>query len=225
MPEGGLKCTDAIYARRAVRAFLPQEVPPEILQHVFTLAQQTPSNCNTQPWLVHAVQGTVLGQLAQRLCAAALDPRQHLPDFPFDGQYAGIYKERQIDAAMRLFGAMEIAREDKAARQSAFLRNFSFFGAPHAAFIFLPEPFGLREAADCGMYAQTLMLALTSQGIASCPQTALSLHAPIVREVLGVPTQHKLLLGISFGYEDNHDAANRCRVERAALSQSVTFHH
>ena len=217
-------CADAIRARRSVRAYLPAEVPHETLQAVFRLAQQSPSNCNTQPWIVHAVQGSSLKTLSQRLSAAAVDPAQHQPDFAYDGKYDGVYKARQYDSAMQLYGAMEIAREDKLARFQGFMRNYSFFGAPHAAFIFLPEPLGLREAIDCGMYAQTLMLAMASHGLASCPQTALGLHAPLVRETLGVPAQHKLLFGISFGYEDTTDKANRCRVARAPLEEVVSFH-
>lgn len=223
-PPTMLSTLDAIRARRSVRGYLPAEVPQETLRAVFELAQLSPSNCNTQPWIVHTVQGKSADTLRQRLQAAALDPLQHQPDFPYDGRYSGVFKERQFDAAARLYGAMEIAREDKAGRAQGFLRNYSFFGAPHAAFIFLPEPLGLREAVDCGMYAQTLMLALASHGIASCPQTALSLQAPVVRQVLGVPEAHKLLFGISFGYEDRQDKANACRVGRADLDAAVTFH-
>ena len=54
-----------------------------------------------------------------------------------------------------------------APRAQAGLRNFAMFGAPHAAFVFLAEPFGVREAVDCGMFAQNLMLLLTAEGLAS----------------------------------------------------------
>ena len=74
------------------------------------------------------------------------------------------------------------------------------------------------------MYAQTLMLAMTAEGVASCIQTALSFHAPIVREALGVPPSHKLLFGISFGFEDTAVPANTCRTGRAPLADSVSFH-
>lgn len=219
-----LNTPDAIRQRRAVRAFLPQPVPAELLQQVFELAQLAPSNCNTQPWLVEVVSGERLQQLKQRLQAAAIDPTQHRPDLPYDGKYAGVYQERQFDAAARLYGAMGIARDDKTGRAASFMRNFACFDAPHVAFIYLPEGFGTREAADCGMYAQTLMLALTAHGLASCPQTALSFQPHILRELLGVPEGQQLLFGISFGYEDPAAAANRCRVGRAALSDSVRFH-
>ena len=219
-----LSITDAIASRRSVRGFLPAAVPADTLQAIFGLAQHAPSNCNTQPWVVHVVSGAACEDLRQRLCQAALDPAAHAPDFPYDGRYDGVYRERQHDAAAQLHSAMGIAREDKVARARSFLRNFGFFGAPHAAFVFLPEPFGLREAADCGLYAQTLMLAMTAHGVASCPQTSLSFHPAIVRQALGVPPAHKLLFGLSFGYEDPADEANRCRVARAALDQTVRFH-
>jgi len=145
-------------------------------------------------------------------------------DFPFDGQYQGQYRNRQSDAAKRLYSAMGLSREDKEGRSLAFMRNFLFFDAPHVAFLFLPENFSIREAADLGMYAQNLMLAMTAFGVASCPQTALSFHADVVREHLAIPTSAKLLFGISFGYEDKACAANKTRVGRANLHDAVRFH-
>lgn len=219
-----LTTVEAITQRRAVRGFLAKPVPESLLREVFELAQRAPSNCNTQPWLIEVVSGDTLAQLKQRLLAAAIDPAQHQPDFPYEGRYEGAYKERQFDAAARLYGAMGIAREDKAGRAASFMRNFAAFDAPHVAFIYLPAGFGLREAADCGMYAQTLMLALTAHGLASCPQTALSFQPHVLRELLDVPPGRQLLLGISFGYEDPGVAANQCRVGRASLTDSVHFH-
>jgi hypothetical protein len=215
---------DAVRQRRSVRAFQPREVPQATLDEIFALAQLAPSNCNTQPWTVHVASGASVQRLRQRLPLAGMDPAQYRPDFPYDGRYPGVYKDRQHDAAAQLYAAMGIARDDKLARGQAALRNYGFFDAPHAAFVFLPEPFGVREAADCGIWAQTLMLLLTAHGLASCPQAALSFHPAIVREELGLPESLRLLFGISFGYEDTEAAANRCRVGRAALDQAVSFH-
>jgi nitroreductase len=145
-------------------------------------------------------------------------------DFPYDGVYQGVYKERQYGSAQALYDAVNIERSDKVRRQEQFMRNFSFFDAPHAAFLFLPEPFGLREAADLGMYAQTLMLAMTAHGLGSCPQTALSFEANFIREALGIAPQCKLLFGISFGYPDPEAPVNRCATDRAALKDCVHFH-
>lgn len=214
---------EVVRARRSVRGFKPEAVPEAVLKQVFELAQWAPSNCNTQPWRVHVASGEPLAQLRKALPEALMAGAFSM-DFPYEGKYPGVYRERQHDAAQQLYSAMGIAREDKARRQEAFLGNFSFFDAPHVAFLFMPEGFGLREAADVGMYAQTLMLSMTAHGLASCPQTALGFHADKVREVLGIEGQERLLFGISFGYEDPAKAANACRVGRAPLEQSVVFH-
>ncbi|KEQ19665.1 nitroreductase [Endozoicomonas numazuensis] len=208
--------------RRSVRAYTERVADQVLLQQIFQEAQRAPSNCNTQPWYTAVVSGERCRSLGNKL-QDALNQGLYQMDFPYLGSYEGIYKERQHGAASELYSSMEIAREDKAARHEAFMRNFDFFGAPHAAFLFLPEQFGIREAADLGMYAQTLMLSLSAHGLASCPQTALSFACDTVREELGVDSSMKLMFGISFGYEDKEYPANTCRVGRAELDQSVQF--
>lgn len=209
--------------RRSVRGFLPTPVPQEQLRKIFALANRAPSNCNTQPWVTHVVSGEKL-EILRNLLPQNTMMGKMTPDFPYSGKYDGVYKERQYDAAAQMYSALDIPREEKHKRMEVFLRNYRFFGAPHAAFLFLPEPFGLREAADVGMYAQSLMLALTAHGLASCPQTALGFHAEAVREVLGVESNDKLLFGLSFGYEDTQDPINNARVGRASLEETTVFH-
>jgi nitroreductase len=218
-----LTADGAIRRRRSVRAFLPDEVPEAALREALELAQLAPSNCNVQPWRPHVVSGEALGRLRDELLDAAArnDPEQ--PDWPME-KFPGVYRERQIDAAARLFGAMGVERHDLVARKLAYLRNFAFFDAPHAVFIFLPKPFDTREAADSGMYAQTLMLALAARGIASCAQAALGFYPQIVRRHLGLEPTLRLLFGISFGYEDTKANANTARVGRASVDDCVQFH-
>ena len=215
---------DLVHARRSVRGFLPQPVDRNTLREVFVLAQRAPSNCNVQPWHVHVVSGAACDALRAELLAAASAEEPIRPDFPPGGRYPGHYRDREWDAAMQLYGAMGVERGDRAARRAAFLRNYEFFGAPHALFLFLDEPFGVREAADCGMYAQTLMLSMTAHGIASCAQGSLSMYPDIVRRRLGVPDSQRLLFGMSFGYEDPAAPANRTRVGRLPLGEAVQFH-
>ena len=210
-------------ARKSVRAFRPDPLPADLMQRVFSVPLRAPSNCNTQPWQVHVASGEVVERLRETL-PAAFSNMEFTMDFPYDGSYEGVYKERQHAAAMALYDVMGIRREQKDKRSAAMLRNFEFFGAPHVAFVFLPEPFGLREAADVGMFAQSLMLSMVAHGLGCIPQTALSFLADQIREALGVDPSNKLLFGISFGYEDADDPANRCRTARGDLGEFVRFH-
>lgn len=212
-----------VKSRRSVRGFLPRPIDSLTLQQIFELAQCAPSNCNTQPWAAHVVSGEKTAVLKNELTEAIVRGEFSM-DFPYEGKYEDVFRDRQFDAANQLYSAMGIAREDKQGRNIAFLRNFSFFDAPHAVFLFMHEKFGMREAIDVGMYAQNLMLAMTAYGIANCPQTALAFHADKVREVLGVSCEMKLLFGISFGFEDVDVPANKARVGRVAVDEAVTFH-
>ncbi|MCG8316912.1 MAG: nitroreductase [Pseudomonadales bacterium] len=215
--------TDIVNKRRSVRAFKPDPIDQATLDKIFLLAQRAPSNCNTQPWITHVVSGEKLEMLRTLLPGNMAQGNMSF-DFPYNGVYQGSYKDRQHDAAQQLYGAVGLTREDKEKRQQVFMENYRFFGAPHAAFLFLPGEFGLREAADVGMYAQTLMLALTAHGLASCPQTALGFHANAIREVLDIDENNKLLFGLSFGFEDSAAAINTARVGRVALGETTFFH-
>ena len=214
---------EIVASRRSLRAFQPQPVDQATLERVFEVAKRAPSNCNTQPWIVHVASGNKLETLRQQMPERFMAGEFSM-DFPYDGTYEGVYKERQHGAAQALYDAVGVARDDKAGRHQQFMRNFTFFDAPHVAFFFLPEPFGLREAADLGMYAQTVMLAMTAHGLGSCPQTALSFQADYVREQLAVDAHNKLLFGLSFGYPLPDAPANACLTARAGLADTVTFH-
>jgi nitroreductase len=219
MSERATIFNDIVTSRHSLRAFLPQPIDPDTLATIFSVAQRAPSNCNSQPWVVHVASGaqleTLRSQMPERFAAG-----NFTMDFPYDG----VYRDRQYGAAQSLYAAANIERADKVARNEQFMRNFTFFDAPHVAFLFLPEPFGLREAADLGMYAQTLMLTLTAHGLGSCPQTALGFQADYVREQLGIASDTKLVFGISFGHPNADDPVNACVTERAALADAVTFH-
>ena len=200
--------------RRSVRGFRPDPVPAATIEDVLAMAQLAPSNCNVQPWAAHIVSGEAAERMRGALFDAARGGAAGSLDFPRTNGYPGQYRTRQIDAAKALFAATGVARDDIPARTESFLRNFRFFDAPHAMFLFIPDWAGMREAADCGMFAQSFMLALTARGLASCAQGALSHHADVVKRELGVGDDLRLLFGIAFGYEDPAHPANAARTVR-----------
>lgn len=208
--------------RRSIRGFRPESLSEGLVREIFSDALRAPSNCNTQPWFVHVATGQVLeelrAELPQRFAAGDMSL-----DYPYDGKYEGVYKERQYASAAALYDALGIPREEKAKRQTWFLRNFSFFDAPAVAFFTLPKSFGLREACDLGMFAQTVMLGITARGLGSCPQTALGFMAHVIKPALNIPEDQKLLFGLSFGYPDDEDPANKAITSRARLEDVVRF--
>ncbi len=220
-----LSFADAVRARRSVRAFRPTPVPAGLIQMVLQDAQCAPSNCNTQPWNVHVVSGAARDALSQRLHEDYAAGRQSL-DFSWDQQgFPGCYGERRQAHGKTYFENMGIARDDADQRRAAAAMNLSFFGAPHVALLFMPVVGdSVRVAGDIGMYGQTFLLSLAARGLGGIPQTMLGFYADTIREALGVPSDLKLLFGISFGYPDEGARANRARAGRDPLAASVTFH-
>ena len=213
-PNGAAVFGQVVAARHATRAFLPEALPRGTIERLAALACQAPSNCNTQPWRIAIASGACRDRLASAI-GAEMAAGHMAPDLPYDGRYEGVWRERQLGAAEALYGAAGIARDDKAARAYQFMQNYAFFGAPHVAFFFLAPGFGTREAADLGMCAQTFMLALAAEGLASCPQTALSFHPDLVRAEFGIEQGWQLLFGVSFGHADPGAPVNRARTGRS----------
>jgi nitroreductase len=217
---------DLLNARRSIRSFLPQPVPDDIITSVLNDAQTAPSNCNTQPWHVHVVSGESRKKLSKALLAAEAAGRMSL-DFTFSANDVhGIYGERLRQQGAAYYQALGIAREALVERKAASLRNLEFFGAPHAAFLFMPV-FGdaVRVAGDIGMYGQTFLLSLAAHGLGGVPQTVLGMYADTVRNELGVDASFKLLFGISFGYPDLTSSAASYRIDKVPVDESVVFHN
>ncbi|MCA0204518.1 MAG: nitroreductase [Proteobacteria bacterium] len=212
-----------VRTRRSVRGYLPDPVDPRVIEAALQTALWAPSNCNVQPWRIELVSGAKLRSLGQAMIAHAQSGKAH-PDVPMDTAYRGIFRDRQVGSAKALYGAMGIARDDMPGRTAAFLRNLDAFGAPHAAFVFLPAGFGTREAADLGGFVQTFLLALTAHGLGSVAQGALSLYPDVLREELGLERGDQLMVGIAFGHEDPSHPANAARTDREGLEGMVRHH-
>lgn len=221
MPQISLE--DAILNRHSVRGFLPKQVPEALMRKVFELAQWSPSGTNVQPWQVYVASGATRDALREEFMRRVKAKESARPDHSDKGKLGEPYRERRRDCAKALFTAMDIAWEDKPGRAQASFRNFELFDAPHVAFLCMKENFGGQSAADVGMYAQTLMLALTANGLASCAQGTMAHYPDLVRDTFGVDSDVKILFGISFGYEDTEVPANTARTSRASLEETVMF--
>lgn len=210
--------------RFSPRAFQERPLPQETLQRILTMAQRTPSWCNTQPWHVEITatrEATDL--LRQALEHHIQEGHPPAPDFPFPERYQGIYRERRKLCAAQLYGALGIAREDSAGTMAQSMKNFTFFNAPHAGFVFAPQELGFYGGVDCGLYAYGLCLAAVAQGAGCIIQAALAVYPDFVRNYFAIPAEMKLIYGFSLGFIDESDPANSFRTQRASLDESVRF--
>jgi len=221
-----MEFAEVVRARHSFRGFLPKAVDEKTIKDIFDLASWAPSNCNVQPWSVHVLSGDACDRMREKMVAKASTDSAGNPDFPWQGKFTGDYKARQICSALGLWEHQGVTRDNPEKRAWSWMRNFEFFDAPHIAFIFVTDEFPelVRLAGDVGMYSQTLMLAMADAGIGSCPQTSVSCFPDLVREELGIESQYKLMMGLSFGYIDESDPANKLRTERDSLYKTTHFY-
>ncbi len=207
--------TEALKVRRTIRGFKPDPVPEDVICEVIELAKLAPSNSNTQPWNIAVVSGEARAQLEAEIRQEIQAGVKPYPAFPPGGAgLKGRYKERQYECAYRYYDAMDIAREDKQARGQLLMRNYNFFGAPHAAFLSMPETMNRANAIDIGIFLQSLMLLMVERGLASCPQGALAAYPGPVKKMLPIPEGNAILCGLSFGYPDFDAQINTAKMDR-----------
>lgn len=220
--------SEAVRLRRTIRAYKDTPVPEAVIREVLEIAREAPSNSNTQPWRIDIVSGEARHRLQDAIFAAMQAGVKPAPAFPAGGAgLQGRYKARQRECAYQYWGAVGIAKDDKAAQRALTMKNFEFFGAPHAAFLSYPETMNRANAIDIGIFLQTIMLLFVERGIASCPQGALATYPGPVRELLPIPEDHAILCGLSFGYPDMDAQINsaQAKMQREPVDVFASFTH
>src|ERR1700704_1316863 len=101
--------------RYSVRAFLPQEVSRETIDHVLRVAQRTASWCNSQPWQVLIASGEAKERFRKLIYAEAAFGAGAEPIFLTPPRYPGVFLERRRESGFQLYNPLGIIRGDKAA--------------------------------------------------------------------------------------------------------------
>jgi nitroreductase len=208
--------------RRSKRAFRPDPIPRARLEQLFAAAQHAPSWCNVQPWRVVVTEPPFTSKLAAALQAAAKSgfPQAEVP-FPLD--YPSPYKEHRVACGAALYQAMGIARDDKAARYDAWLRNYALFDAPHAAVVACDRRLGPYAYIDVGVWLGYVLTAAAALGIDSCAMASVAAYPAPLRELLPIAETDVVLFGMVLGRADEEASANACRTTRQPMGANVTF--
>jgi len=208
--------------RWTCRQFLPTQVPRDEVERLLSLAQRTPSWCNSQPWQVVVTEGEGTERFRKAL-AEHIAANPPAPDFEFPAAYPGVHRERRRECASQLYDSVGIAMGDREASFVQTLRNFELFDAPHVAIVTTEADLGVYGAVDCGLYVNTFLLGAQSLGLAAAAQAALASYAPFLRDYFEIPDNRRVVVGISFGYPDLDHPVNGFRTTRADLESVVTW--
>lgn len=206
--------------RRSCRGFTDEQVPRGVIEQVLGAAQRTASWCNTQPWHVVITSGEATDKLRNALLES---PDGFGTDFDFPAAYTGIYDQRRKEVGWQLYESVGVERGDREASAREMLRNYEFFGAPHAAIITTEADLGVYGAIDCGLYVDSFLLAAESLGLGTCAQAALAMRAQFLRDWFDLPETRRVVCAIAFGYPDPEHPSASFTSRRAAVADAATF--
>lgn len=224
--------------RRSIRDFLEKPVSEDIIKEILKEALEAPSSSNTQPFKVVVATGDILKNIGEELTTkykASLTLRKKniigkiltarkfklKPNKVYEtiqGKYHGIYQERRIKTAVGLYKVLGIKRENNKKRAEEMTKNFYFFGAPAAIWIFANPKMKYTALVDTGILMQNIMLSATSKGLGTCPQGALNIWREPVDKHFNVPKGYELVCGLSLGYPSNHEV-NSYRPEKISVEE------
>tara|TARA_R110002096_G_scaffold16898_12_gene58077 strand:- start:10881 stop:11582 length:702 start_codon:yes stop_codon:yes gene_type:complete len=207
-------------SRQSVRGFLPEPLPQATIDKLFSMAQQAPSWCNIQSWRVSVTSPPQTKELSEVLVAAAKS-RLPQPDIDFPLIYPEPYNQHRRKCGGALYGAMNVARDDKSGRYDAWLRNYELFDAPHVAIVSRDKRLGEYATLDVGVWLGMFLVAAESLGVDACAMASVAAYPDLLREQLAIPDDELILFGIAFGTRDPSVPANSARTSRDDISANV----
>jgi len=163
---------DAIYTRRAMRAYTSAPIDRSVIESLIDAAIQAPSYTDNEPWSFAVVHGTdVLRGLSDEVKAAAL----------------ALAPEHAMPERLR----HELA--DPA---------FSVFHDAAALIVVCATSPRQQDAEDCCLAAENVMLAALAYGLGTCPigLSRPWLQLPQAKAQLGIDAAHVPVFAIAIGH-------------------------
>ncbi|MDC0014815.1 nitroreductase [Gammaproteobacteria bacterium] len=216
-----MKVSDAVLARRSIRAFTPQPINNKVIKDLLALAARSPSGGNLQPWKIYVVNNQSMKKFIE------FQDNWDQPETPgYDIYPSGLtepYRTSRYQLGEAMYELLGIPREDKDARLQQVMRNFEFFGAPAAIFCFVDKQMGPPQWSDLGMFLQTFMLLAQEAGIDTCAQEAWAMKNDSVSKFVGSDKNDILFCGLALGYKDEDAVINQLSSERRPIEQWAKF--
>lgn len=215
---------DLLTARHSTRAFLDKPVAEKTITELLKIARLAPSGANTQPWQVAVLTGNSKQRLTDALVNAFENGEKSIPDYAYyPTEWQPPFIDRRRRCGLQLYQSLNIERGDKAAQKAQWAANYRVFDAPVMLLFFLDKAMQTGSYLDLGLFLQSLMLAATEHGLATCPQAALAEYPEIVKTQLGYPTDSQLVCGMALGYEAVDAPVNQYRTERITIDEFTRF--
>lgn len=219
----------ALTERRAVRKYLPQPIPDDLLREILAEARWAPSATNTQSTYVYVLSGEPFQQFKAELRMYAESEVPEAPDLVNTRDMPPALKARQDDlfrTRMSFIAAEEakmgIKPQDPPV--SPMVAGAEIFGAPVLLVLAFPKEIGVYYGCfDAGLFAQSLSLAAHARGLGTCITGSNVRHAELLRKVLPGTEDKNFIVAIAMGYPDWDAPVNRFPRTRIPVDEFTTF--
>jgi len=219
-----LSVSEAVYARKSIRAFLDTPVSDELIRKVLSKASRAPSGGNVQPWRVYVLNGGVIDRFKAIVRAKVEAGETETPEYAvYPKPLKEPYRSSRFKIGEDMYALLKIPRSDKPARLRRLTHNFRFFDAPAALFCFIDRDMGPPQWSDLGMFLQTAMLLFQEIGVDTCAQEAWARWPRTVAEFVGAPPELMLFSGLAIGHHDPNHSVNDLVSDREPLERFATF--
>lgn len=216
-----LDIKETILTRHATRLFDPkQKISQETIKQIVHLAQFAPTWVDSQPGKVYVAVGATLQKIKETHQQNVEQGKEAKPDWP---------TTHRKDWAP--FPQENMARHNEATSEfwkNPALKNYTrpqlqerLYDAPAICYLTLPKNSNQWSDYDLGAFGQTLMLAAKGMGIDSMPAYEIVKYPDSVKQIMGIPDDEWLCMGIALGYADMKTGINDYRAPRVALKDML----
>ena len=214
----------AVKGRRSIRMFKPEPVPREIISGMLEEARWSPSWGNTQPWELYVVTGEALERFKRVNSQKCLDGEPHTSEITMPEVWPEILKKRYVGVGKSVLTSLSITREDVDARNQYYGDMFNLFGASCMILVCFGKSLRIEYAMlDVGLIMQTICLLAHNKGLGTCILAASVRYPWILREMLPIPEDRVVVIGMAMGYPDWESPVNNFERKRAELDEFVTW--
>jgi len=214
----------AVRERRSIRKFKPDEVSEKIIREILEDARWAPSWGNTQPWEIYVVIGEALKRFREANCQKLLEGVSPSPEIKMPETWPEVLKRRYTEVGKSVLTSLAIPREDQQERLQYSAGMYSFFHAPCLILFCIDKTLVVEYAMlDVGLILQTICLLAHDRGLGTCILAASVRYPDVLRELLKIPENKSLVIGVALGYPDRDSPVNHFARQRTTLDDLVTW--
>jgi nitroreductase len=209
--------SEAIKARRSMRAFKPDPISRDVLVKVLGDAAQSPSWANSQPWEIFVAEGETLRRIKDAYADCYAKAVKSETEVPRPVEWSEAAKARQKGLYP------DMVRDCGDAAQQFGALNQRMFEAPCVVFVCMDKVLSQWSLYDIGAWTQSFMLSALENGLGTIPAVTTVLYPDILRRELRIPDNLKLTIGIAVGYVDEKNSINKFKSARSPMEENVRF--